>query len=108
MNVRLRSTRHFLNVLGLMVSLAPGAVESVAAQQRPGRLVDPAGCKDCSVTIRRTATLGGPESPLARFPHVVVQDGAGNLIVQGGNIDRRPPLVFDRSGRYIGSLGGVG
>ena len=25
--------------------------------------------------IRRTATLGGPESPLARFPHVVVQDG---------------------------------
>ena len=93
-----------LAALGLCVD--GGA--SIAAQQPPSRIVSATGCVGCSVRIRRAVTIGGPDSPLTGIPHVVVEDAAGNLIVKGGNIDRRPPLVFDRTGRHIGSLGGVG
>ena len=101
--------RRILCLLGLFAPLVFAAPRSIGAQQLPAAtLIDPAICKACSVEVRRTATLGGPDSPLAGLPRVLVEDAGRNLVVQGRLIDRNPPLVFDSSGRYLGPLGRPG
>jgi hypothetical protein len=78
------------------------------AQPNAALVVDPTRCGACRLEARRVLSLGGLDAPLVGLPRVVIQDGAGNFIVQAGIIDRNPPLVFSPAGRYVGPLGRAG
>jgi hypothetical protein len=92
----------------VLLILILSVVTPLSAQQRRDQRIGSTPCQDCSVRVERVASIGGPESPLRGLPKVVVEDGSGNLVVMHAEVDRQPPIVFDRSGQHIGSLGKAG
>ena len=83
-------------------------VTTTAASQipRPVSIPDEPTCGRCAIAIQRLVTLGFPDDhPTVGPPISVAEDGQGRIWVVPME---QPPLVFERSGRFLRAAGPAG
>lgn len=94
----------------VLLALLIPAVAFSQAGVRQVRISDRVACAGCSIEFKRIAILGDEDGPgmLPSRPYDIAIGSDGRYYVAMPESGDEPPMVFARSGRYIGSLGRAG